>query len=236
MPTQVLRLDPQDPDSNVFIGRVHQAQGRGEEAIEALEAAAASDPARQLELGQVLQLEGFHVRAAEAYVVGVTSIKLNTHVHHWPKSAEYVSLQQTEPATHGVRFCVFAPTLNATLHRYRGALANDPESTAARLHLAVVLHDAALETKEGEALDLLGDAMARLPVGHIPRDFLVRTLEADTSGDSYFCRLARQVVAALICIQKNTPRRGPLSLPSSFSSSSSSSSKPFVVNCTCAGC
>ena len=44
------------------------------------------------------------------------------------------------------------------------------------------MHDAGLETKEGEALDLLNDAMARLPVGHVPRDYLVRQSPGHTQA------------------------------------------------------
>jgi tetratricopeptide (TPR) repeat protein len=120
---EVLRIDARDPEANCCIGRVHQQQGRGEEAVDALMTAAEADPAKQLDLGQVLQLEGFHLRACEAY---------------------------------------------------RAALAHDPESASARLHLAACTHDAKVEQHEGESLELLDEAIAKLPPGNVPRDFMLQ--------------------------------------------------------------
>ena len=56
---------------------------------------------------------------------------------------------------------------------YRQALAHDAENNAARLHLAVVLHDFDLESG---ALEMLDEASARFPPGHVPREFFFHVI------------------------------------------------------------
>jgi len=84
---------------------------------------------------------------------------------------------------------------------FRDCIAHDPDCAEARLHLSSCLHASELEDYKGEALELISDAVNRLPPGHVPREFYLTRAriiyEAVLGGDDSASKVTEAAISSL---------------------------------------